>query len=134
MIDLTKLLADIEQDEGFSPTVYKDSQGFATVGFGIRTPLTLAEARVLTGGRLAVTEAAISTKWPWFMTLNEPRQRALSEMGYNLGVEGLGKFKRMLSFMEAGDFTFAAEEALASVWARQVGARARRIADLIRKG
>jgi len=55
-------------------------------------------------------------------------------MAYNLGIKGLGGSRRMLSAMEYGDHSLAADEALDSKWAKQVGARAERIANLIRQG
>ena len=33
---ITDVQSDIENDEGFSPTIYKDSRGFETIGHGLK--------------------------------------------------------------------------------------------------
>ena len=53
-------------------------------------------------------------------------------MVYNLGLPNLLKFQNMLAALENNDGTTAADEALNSKWARQVGQRAQRIADIFR--
>ena len=68
---------------------------------------------------------------PWWREMSEPRQRGLINMSFNLGTR-LMNFRKMLAAMEAGDWELAADEALNSKWAGQVGARATRIADLFR--
>ena len=60
--------------------------------------------------------------------------RGLCNMAYNLGVPRLLGFERMWAALAAGDYERAADEALDSKWARQVGARAARVAALIREG
>ena len=49
-------------------------------------------------------------------------------MAFNMGVGGFLAFRQMLRAIEA------AREALDSRWARQVGARAARIADMLTTG
>jgi lysozyme len=53
-------------------------------------------------------------------------------MAYNMGVKGLLKFTDMLTALYEHRYDDAAAAALDSVWARQVGDRATRIANLIR--
>jgi lysozyme len=55
-------------------------------------------------------------------------------MAFNLGLGRLRKFRKCLAALEAGDYDEAAAEALNSAWAAQVGARAQRIAAMIREG
>ena len=66
--------------------------------------------------------------------MSDGRQRALANMAFNLGMPTLQRFSRMLRALEAGEYEAAAREALDSRWARQVGARAERIAELFREG
>jgi lysozyme len=58
----------------------------------------------------------------------------LVNMGFNLGPEGLLGFRRTLRAVEEGRYADAAEGMLRSKWARQVGARAVRLAAMMREG
>lgn len=71
---------------------------------------------------------------PWWRDLNGPRQAALVEAGFNLGISGLLGFERMLAALKHGQWSLAEREALDSKWAKQVGPRARRIAHQLRSG
>jgi lysozyme len=54
-------------------------------------------------------------------------------MALNLGWPRLSAFRNMLAALQAMDYATAAREALDSKWAKQVGARAERIAALYRE-
>ncbi len=58
---------------------------------------------------------------PNFSQLSEPRQRVLTEMGFNIGLEGLMKFKEMWQAIQAQDWDGAANAMLDSLWAKEVG-------------
>jgi lysozyme len=65
--------------------------------------------------------------------LSKDQQLCLMDMYYNLGWPRLSKFKRMLKHIDDGKYDKAAEELLNSKYASQVGQRAKRNADLLRK-
>jgi len=69
-----------------------------------------------------------------FDALSPNRQRVLVSLAFNLGRSRLAAFRRMFAAIDAGDFDRAAAEMLDSKWARQVGNRARELADMMRKG
>jgi len=71
---------------------------------------------------------------PWFTELDEVRQAVLVDMGYNLGIDGLLKFKRTLGSVESGNYANAAIQMLESKWATQVGHRAERLSDMMETG
>lgn len=58
---------------------------------------------------------------------------ALLSMAFNLGRPRLMGFQRMRAALLAGDCKKAADEALASCWARQTGHRADDIAGILRR-
>ena len=66
--------------------------------------------------------------------LNDARKAALIDMVFNLGITGLMTFKKMLAALERKDYDAASSEILDSRYAIQVGARAIRIATIIRSG
>lgn len=133
-----QLLADLVRDEGEVLHAYQDHLGFWTIGVGRLIDkrrgggVTHEEAMYLLRNDVAKVAAELDSKLPWWRSLSEPRQRVLLNMGFNLGVAGLLKFKNTLAAIERGDYEAAARGMLASLWARQIGARAQRLADLMR--
>lgn len=65
--------------------------------------------------------------------LNDTRKAVLVNMCFNLGISGLLGFKNTLAFIGAGDFERAANNMLASKWAKQVGLRAIELSEQMRK-
>lgn len=62
------------------------------------------------------------------------RKNVLANMGYNLGATRLSGFHSTIRAVDEGDYESAALHMLNSLWARQVGKRARRLADRMRTG
>ncbi len=67
-------------------------------------------------------------------SINDTRRCAIIDMAYNLGEPRLFGFKKMRAAIEDGDWDRAADEALDSKWATQVGQRAHTVADWLRFG
>ncbi len=55
---------------------------------------------------------------PWWRGMPEGVQNALAAMCFQLGWPRLSKFKKTLTFLKAGWYAQAADEALDSKWAR----------------
>ena len=55
-------------------------------------------------------------------------------MAYQLGVEGVMKFKKMIAALQNGDYDRAADEMADSLWAKQTPSRAQRLMTLMRIG
>jgi lysozyme len=128
-------LADLRRDEGWSARVYNDSLGIPTIGYGFRLStwvMPRAAADLALDLMLQGVEAELTERWPAFTKQPDDVRRGLLNMGYNLGIDGLLEFKLMLAALERGDRETAAVNALNSKWAKQVGIRAERIANLIR--
>jgi lysozyme len=137
MMDRVQLKIDLERDEGLRTALYNDTVGKATIGIGRNLDdvgISPAEARMLLENDISRVVKDLNNHLPWWTGLSEPRRRALANMAFNLGIGGLLGFKRMLEAMRQGAFHEAAEHALDSKWARQVGQRAGRISTLIREG
>lgn len=71
---------------------------------------------------------------PGWRNLDEVRQAVVADMAFNLGVDGVSAFRNMWAAIRARDWERAAEEMLNSLWARQVGVRAARLAEMMRTG
>ena len=55
-------------------------------------------------------------------------------MGFNIGIYGLKKFQKMWQAILKEDWEQASKEMLDSLWAKQVGKRAIRLAEKMHKG
>lgn len=138
----TEAVAQVSRDEGFEPLPYRDSLGFLTIGHGFLidpkkagSGITREESELILRCRLEKLAYEILPKRaPWFLKLDEVRRMALVNMAYNLGVDGLLKFKRMIAFLKIAAWSDAAAQALDSKWAKQVGKRADRLAEQLRTG
>ena len=54
-------------------------------------------------------------------------------MAFNMGTNGLLKFKKTLALIESGDYQTASAEMLNSRWAKQVGSRAEKLSERMKK-
>tara|TARA_R110000868_G_scaffold26661_8_gene102429 strand:- start:1587 stop:2045 length:459 start_codon:yes stop_codon:yes gene_type:complete len=127
------LVRDLIRDEAMMLRAYRCPSGRLTIGVGRNIEdvgITEAEALHLLDNDLTRVEGELDRNAPWWRGLPAPAQRGLVNMAFNLGWPRLAGFRKMLAALEGGNFTRAAAEALHSRWAKQVGARARRIADL----
>ena len=128
------------EDEGRVPHAYQDSEGYWTIGVG-----RLIDKRK--GGKLRndeidlmlandIDDAVICARalFPNFGHLTDERKAVLVNMAFNLGMTNLTKFRKFREAVERQDWYEAAVQMLDSLWAKQVGARANRLAEKMRKG
>jgi lysozyme len=139
-VNIPALLSQLEEHEGFRSSAYADSEGWLTIGIGRLIDarkgggITREEARYLLGNDVTRIVAQLGTALPWWLELDDVRQNVLVEMGFQLGVPGLLKFKNTLRAVEAGDWHDAAAGMLASKWAKQTPKRAEKLARQMREG
>lgn len=136
-MNMDKLIKDLKRDEGLRLKPYRCSEGKLTIGIGRNIQdvgITEEEANILLANDILRCERDLDTRLPWWRNLSPRRQDALLNMCFNLGIGRLMNFRKMLGALERGDWHEAAAQALDSRWARQVGARANRIADIFRNG
>jgi len=127
----------IRKEEGWSATVYHDSLGFYTLGYGFNVdkrgggiPLEVADFWLQ--WKLDRIRAELPNRWPAFDIQPDEVKSALEQMAYQMGLDGLMKFKLMLLSLEHGNREAAAVNALGSKWAQQTPQRAERVASLLR--
>lgn len=128
------LVKGVEEREGFSATPYQDSLGVWTIGHGI-TNLTERQSDLIVRDKLqeliGVVEEYAKNK---NVSLDEFRLTILVEMAYQLGFEGLKKFKKMWAALADMDYEKASKEMLDSKWAKQTNVRARYLAKKMLMG
>ncbi len=130
---MRSVIDDIKRHEGFRGMPYKDSLGFWTVGYGTKLPITEAEGELLLRHRLEKMTDRLKERVPYFDDLPEEIKGVLLDMAYNLGVDGLLRFKRMWAAIERRDWEKMALEMQNSLWYRQVGERAVELVSAVEK-
>jgi lysozyme len=135
--------ADIARDlvklhEGKILKVYTDTLGNLTIGYGRaldRKGISADEAEMLLERDLRDADAAarVFAGEAWD-SLADQRKAVLVDMAHNLGGPGLMRFVKLRAALRAGDYAGASTQMLDSKWASQVGARATRLAKMMRTG
>jgi len=140
------VLADLVRDEGEVLHAYPDSLGFLTIGVGRLIDqrrgggISHGEAMMLLRNDVDRVTAKLDRALPWWIGHSDVRRRVLINMAFNLGVgsanppKGLLAFRNTLAAIKARDYEAAAQGMLASRWAAQVGDRAKRLAEMMRRG
>jgi lysozyme len=134
---LYALKAQLICHEGLLCKPYKCTAGKLTIGVGRNLEdrgITEQEAEYLLDNDIQAVLKQVSAEIPVFNHLSEVRQSVLLNMAFNLGVNGLKKFKKMLAALCVEEFNLAAQEMLDSKWAEQVGLRAQELADMMSNG
>jgi len=135
--DNSELLDQLVEHEGLRLFPYKCTAGKWTIGVGRNLSdrgITEDEAYALLQNDVNDVEIELLAAQPLVSTLDPVRQRVLVDMGFNLGIPALMKFRNMWDSLEDEDYDAAAEHMLDSRWATQVGRRATRLADAMRTG
>lgn len=132
-MDITKLAEEITAEENCVLHAYQDHLGFWTLGVGRLIDarkgggISKEEANFLLMNDVQRIVAALDKALPWMKDLSDSQQRALCNMAFQLGVDGLLGFKTTLARLRAGDAQGARQSALQSKWATQTPARAERV-------
>ncbi len=134
--DAAALKAELTRDEGRKPRIYTDTVGKVSGGIGRNLTdkgFRDNEIDLMYQNDVAETEAWLDRNLPWWRQLDPVRQRVVMNMAFNMQGKLL-TFVNTLAAIQRGDYAAAADGMLASKWATQVGARATRLADMMRSG
>lgn len=149
-------------DEGIRNRVYKDSEGYPTVGIGhliirqatmspsiinpilskqvgreVNMSINNEEISMLFQQDLKSVQSDIvknSNTGPVYIKMNRSRQMAMENMSFQMGVGGLAKFTNTLKAMNEERWTDAYNGILNSLYARQTPGRSRRVAKIVLTG
>jgi len=141
MQDYQELKERIKEHEGYVSTVYKDSLGFATIGYGHLIvdgdPYEEGQeySKVILDQQfdedfdiaLSGAEKILGTG-----DMNFKAKCVIIEMVFQLGMTGVSKFKNTLKAVKEEDWDTAADEMLDSVWAKQTPERANELSSTMR--
>lgn len=140
-------------DEGMRPFPYFDccgkffrkcrcvqegkEQGKLTIGVGRNIEdvgISESEAILLEMNDVKKVTMQLERSFPWFSKINTPRRIVILSMCFNLGIDGLKEFKKMIKCIESGDFFSACKEMLNSKWSSDVKERSIRLAEIMKSG
>jgi lysozyme len=127
----------LKADEGYRKYSYHDTLGNLTVGYGRAIDIvgvSEEEASFLLQNDINKAEEDLIRFMPCYKNLDSIRQQTLCMMAFNMGIYHLLQFKGMIAALEVKNYPEAAKEMLASLWAKQVGLRAHRLANLMESG
>lgn len=126
----------IKNQEGLKLTIYKDIVDKWTVGYGRNIQdrgISTDEAELMfqNDKKLCIKQL---NQYSWYLVAPQHTQFALINMCFNMGINRLLGFKKMVRALIEKNYTQAAIEALDSKWAQQVGQRAKDVALMMRQG
>ena len=131
---MSKLIEDIKTEEGFSSKPYRCTAGKLTIGYGFNLDdvgLSKEEANLILNYRIRNIQGQVKST---LYDLKAPEEvwEILYHLAYQLGLNGLLKFKNMIKALYAMDYETAADEGLDSLWAKQTPNRANRLMKQLR--
>lgn len=146
-----KLLEQLKQHEGTAKegkrhVPYRCSEGKLTIGFGRNLDangIRDSEAELMLRNDIAEASEQLMQALPFTRTMDHVRRDVLINMVFNMGKHEEGRkkgklkildFKGTLAYIKSGDYENASIEMLDSVWARQVGYRAKDLSEQMRTG
>lgn len=143
-MDHTRLLADVKSAEGCRLQAYRDTLGNWTVGYGHLLPKgrdwagtawTQDQAGSQLEKDLEASGIAVAQALPeWDVLDTDARQNALCELCFNMGVGHWRAFAETRAAIQRKDWLAASTGLLDSLWAKQVGLRADRLASYLLTG
>ena len=130
-----KTVAQLKSDEGYRQNMYQCSADKTTIGYGfnLEVGLTEDESDVLLRYKLSKLKRQLG-EYKWYRLLNDARKGVAINMVYQLGLNGVLKFKNMIAAIEEGDYDKAAVEMMDSKWFDQTPNRANRLIEIMRTG
>ena len=136
-----ELAGSVKLSEGFRDHIYKDTEGFATIGWGHKVvhednfedgkTYTKEELQEVFDNdlRKALGLARQLMEENDVRDLPTTAQHTITEMCFQLGKSGVSKFRNMWKALQNRDFNTASLEMLDSKWNRQTPNRCKKLSD-----
>ena len=133
---LARFKTQLVSDEGWKNKPYKDHLGILTIGpgFNLEEGFTDEELELVFEHRVIRRYSALLTAFPIVKDLSDPRQAALLNMAWQMGIPRLRGFKKMWKAIDGSLWDQASLHGLDSKWAKQTPARAKRVMEQLSSG
>tara|TARA_R100001086_G_scaffold226376_1_gene145012 strand:- start:1115 stop:1522 length:408 start_codon:yes stop_codon:yes gene_type:complete len=132
---MEELMKAVKLSEGYKPTVYKDTLQIDTIGYGFAIKdLYLDEevCDIILEQKLKKLIKSADKKFEFLKYMPQKGKDVVYEMCYQLGINGVSKFKKTLAYMQDKKYDKAAVEMLDSLWAKQTPNRAIKLSNIIK--
>ncbi len=125
--------------EGFSLSVYTDKTGHPTIGYGYNLSVYSYEGKRITKAYGLLTDILKENykailSYGWYKNLDAMRRMVILDLSYNLGLNGLLKFKQFIKAIEDKNYALAVERLQKSPYFNQVKKRASRNMEILKLG
>lgn len=116
------LIVDLE---GFSPSIYTDKTEHPTIGYGYNLSVYSYEGKRITKAYGLLTDILRENykallSYGWYKNLDAMRRMVILDLSYNLGLNGLLKFKQSIKAIEDKNYALAVERLQKSPYFNQV--------------
>lgn len=121
--------------EGLRLKPYLCTSGKLTIGYGRNLEgngISEEEAEYLFNNDVDRVDSELTQTFEWYNSLSIARKAVIIDMTFNLGIRGLSRFKKTISYIESKDYESASMEMLDSLWAKQVGKRAIKLSQMMK--
>ena len=125
MIVLSELTDLIAKHEGKMLTMYTDTVGVPTIGYGhnLHEPISEHAAKVILADDVRIAVQELDDRMDWWRDLPDNAQLVLASMVFNLGWPRFSRFKKLIAALEDIDFNEAAAQMEDSLWYQQIKTR-----------
>lgn len=133
---LQMLISSIVASEGIVDHWYKDTEGVDTIGVGWTKHafegLTDDGYRIITGVLVREKLVSVINAFKWYERMPDEVRAVIFEMTYQMGIDGVKKFKKTINHLKNKRWVEASLEMLNSKWAKeQTPKRAKRLSKII---
>ena len=136
-MDMVALEAQLTLDEGRIYKPYHDSVGKLTIGVGRNlSDVGVNDAEIDLMFQNDVNNAinGLNQNLPWYVNMDEIRQRVLVDLCFNLGINQLVTWNETLQLIQSGQYEAAADHLMTLPWYKEVGQRGVRLVSMMRTG
>ncbi len=132
---MMEMVDRVKYHEGLRLKPYKCPAGKLSIGYGRNLEdcgITEEEAEELLLNDLEKAEEDLKRNFAWVENIDRRKFYALVELVFNMGITRFKGFKKMLGACEKGEWSKASDELLDSLYAKQVGKRAKTLANILK--
>ena len=143
MLDEKYIKESIKEAEGFRNKIYLCTEGFETIGYGHKCIephwdknkiYTTEELNKVFKDDFAITKELTLTLLQQYECafIQDEAYWVLCEMVFQMGRNGVSKFKNMFKALQKENYKLASKEMLDSKWYRQTPNRAKKLSNLMK--
>jgi lysozyme len=133
---MSKAADKIRFEEGFEPKLYRCTEDKLTIGIGFNLDAIEMPERIAMMWLDHILDGIIRDleQELWYRDLSENRRVVILDMAYQLGINGMLRFQKMIYALRWERWGEAANELLDSRYAKQTPNRAHRNANILLTG